>query len=132
MDGKPTKVSCFTINLNLNPTGLLSIWAGNKPDEVADAPKYQVNPNSADTVVYEQVLSRLATAMQTNADHIFVSVQDGKWIVRDGGGGKAIAASAAVQPRPAPSMAKPAAARGKPTKAKRSKKTTRKAPKKRP
>ena len=132
MDGKPTKVSCFKINLNLNPTGLLSIWAGNKPSEVNDPPKYQVNPNSADTVVYEQVLSRLATAMQTNADHIFVNVQDGKWIVKDGVVGQAIPASAAVGPHAAPTKAKPAAARGKPTKAKRSKKATRKAPKKRP
>ena len=124
MDGKPTKVSCFAINLNLNPTGLLSIWAGNKPSEVADPPKYQVNPNEADTDVYAQVLSKLATAIQTNADHTFVNVQDGKWIAKDGVAEKAIAALALVEQEAVPSKENPAT-RNRPAK------PARKAPKKR-
>jgi hypothetical protein len=77
------KVSCFAINIDLDPTGILSIWAGNQPSDVGDPPKYQTNPNSTDTDVFVQVLRKLATAIKADKQAITVTIEDGQWIVKD-------------------------------------------------
>jgi hypothetical protein len=75
--------SCFALNMNLDPTGILSIWAGNKQSDVGDPPKYQTNPNSNDTDVFVQVLRKLANAIKAGKQTITVAIEDDKWIVKD-------------------------------------------------